>query len=1303
MKISLRKKDGGTWYDITRYVNMPIPILDTHDDNFDNIVIEALLDSTFTFSDYTKAITPKNLLKITYAQTTSQENEQNTYIFWTSNNNTARLRKETNGKTALYNHIIKGEELKKMLGWFNQPSYAVTQQKRSILQYDYRDVIVTYTNLGGKFEASGTIPYQIPIGTKRTDFNYNNGGNEVEVDYVGNKHKVIINDIANTPYSVNYTYSLARTAQTRFRWGIFNIPTQIYPSKEFLPQFLDTNRNLKYTITKRYYDNNNALINTEEEVLLKQYITNSFVTESGGEITSFPELSQQQINIVVGANLLADYVVIEVDVVHEVPQYNVYRDLFTSSIIPMTTNISGFNNNSFVKTAIEELEIEVLSSNTVTPSVFQDITYKQFLDKVIFDYNANNMIVLDYAEDYSVLLGEFMNDGEYDEMSTLEIFERVADLLNVEFYLNNDFKIMFLQKTVSSITLDLNAGLDVQEQIDDIDYVDTAVLSGKNVLSTNDFVREKILIGSTAEEYTYLLEDTIKEYGFKLSKGILELREALLYMPITITLQNENDTPIDIKGNTDLGDGWWNITTRVFDEDTYNSLPNTRADMYNTVLVNNYKHSMDTRLYRSTALSFKVGGKEINNVLYRAETLPELLPSWLEFNAGSGISEYAIINILIVLAIEKAVEDYSYVTSNITFNKPDIQWTNSIFKEAVLDISYIPIFDKITAKFVNDEKNSLKVEKRLTAEGKNISFENAEELYIKDIKSKAVDEKTYDLNHNTFEDTFEVGSIINDGYYIYSKKMMIETNNKMSVTYGLSKNIESSVKARDIGFSSQYDNKYMIPIEYVAREIMIENHLIIGGVNAGSVVGCSADFVYDLFNKSFDGRRMWGLLNLTYESDSDKILVMRMGAIKAKRTLVIQGQFLDNYNAGNQNYTTASRFRQSSPYRYTDVNGRVKSVNRLKIGYNQSYDVTPTLVRDTDLAYNYGNSLDDPYTWTEPYQLNLFPQGEHYNSSSVVDKVAYIDTNYLPYSDEWLLWKDSREALRVNFLTTIENRDKDKLAFYQISKVTKVALRSGDKIWGQETTNFTIDVIESFGTYVVTINILSGLGTDPALHSLGLSLIGNELGADILVAEIKEPTVVDGNTVEFQIASIRSGTKNDYEFNNYFSINEESEYLIGIDENIYINKVLEFEKGESHLHEYTVNILLETIEESEYLIGIDEDIILNKLLEVNYETGVVSYKWTKVGSLASPYDYDLDINQSLPLPNDVGIKVRKKLTNATTGWVVIPNPGGVVFGCNECPPTTPAPLNTTCTCGGVYYKYSNIPATYEYYISEIDI
>ena len=31
---------------------------------------------------------------------------------------------------------------------------------------------------------------------------------------------------------------------------------------------------------------------------------------------------------------------------------------------------------------------------------------------------------------------------------------------------------------------------------------------------------------------------------------------------------------------------------------------------------------------------------------------------------------------------------------------------------------------------------------------------------------------TYDLNHSTFEDTFEVGSIINNGEYIYSKRCL---------------------------------------------------------------------------------------------------------------------------------------------------------------------------------------------------------------------------------------------------------------------------------------------------------------------------------------------------------------------------------------------------------------------------------------------------------------------------------------------------------------------------------------------------
>ena len=69
---------------------------------------------------------------------------------------------------------------------------------------------------------------------------------------------------------------------------------------------------------------------------------------------------------------------LEVDVVHEVPQYNVYRDFFTLDIIPIPLKLVAYNNNSFVKTAIDQLEIEILSSNTVTPSVFQDITYKQF-------------------------------------------------------------------------------------------------------------------------------------------------------------------------------------------------------------------------------------------------------------------------------------------------------------------------------------------------------------------------------------------------------------------------------------------------------------------------------------------------------------------------------------------------------------------------------------------------------------------------------------------------------------------------------------------------------------------------------------------------------------------------------------------------------------------------------------------------------------------------------------------------------------------------------------------------------------
>ena len=64
--------------------------------------------------------------------------------------------------------------------------------------------------------------------------------------------------------------------------------------------------------------------------------------------------------------------------------------------------------------------------------------------------------------------------------------------------------------------------------------------------------------------------------------------------------------------------------------------------------------------------------------------------------------------------------------------------------------------------------------------------------------------------------------------------------------------------ARDIGFSSQYDNKYMIPIEICSKRDYDRKYLIIGGENEEGKWR-KVEFVYDIFNKSFDGRRtMWG-------------------------------------------------------------------------------------------------------------------------------------------------------------------------------------------------------------------------------------------------------------------------------------------------------------------------------------------------------------------------------------------------------------------------------------------------------------
>jgi len=44
-------------------------------------------------------------------------------------------------------------------------------------------------------------------------------------------------------------------------------------------------------------------------------------------------------------------------------------------------------------------------------------------------------------------------------------------------------------------------------------------------------------------------------------------------------------------------------------------------------------------------------------------------------------------------------------------------------------------------------------------------------------------------------------------------------------------------------------------------------------------------------------------------------------------------------------------------------------------------------------------------------------------------------------------------------------------------------------------------------------------------------------------------------------------------------------------------------------------------------------------------------------------------------------------TGDAAGWVEIPNPGGTIFGCQECPPETPAVVRSVCSCYIGYQRY----------------
>ena len=230
----------------------------------------------------------------------------------------------------------------------------------------------------------------------------------------------------------------------------------------------------------------------------------------------------------------------------------------------------------------------------------------------------------------------------------------------------------------------------------------------------------------------------------------------------------------------------------------------------------------------------------------------------------------------------------------------------------------------------------------MNASDRLVSYEDLEDVQRKELSQKGNSKIFYEENYPSFDMSVKVNSIVNNNYYVVSKRMTID-NKVTNVEYTLTK--DYPFKNEDVGLGIEYE-RYLIPYEFVMRDIYLENHLLFSTRNLNTdpkyfseELGCTQEFLEDIFINGL-GTFLYSQMKFDYDNEDSRKILMRLAKLESKFTMILTGKFPDNYSAGTQRFggyigndpELAGEFSQ--PYRYTDYRGRVKSISEFAIGYS---------------------------------------------------------------------------------------------------------------------------------------------------------------------------------------------------------------------------------------------------------------------------------------------------------------------------------------------------------------------------------
>jgi len=544
--------------------------------------------------------------------------------------------------------------------------------------------------------------------------------------------------------------------------------------------------------------------------------------------------------------------------------------------------------------------------------------------------------------------------------------------------------------------------------IDGEDFNAITTANATNIQNDLESAYEESIINSTSLDFAQTTQDNL---GFLFTHNIKHLEKAILLFDsgigngseITISI-GDGTNSATYNGNIDGASGW-DISSRVFEQEEYNALPDVD---FSTIA------GRSQNVYgKGNSIYYISGSKAIYGLGHQAPSVPTY-----NFFAGSqtGIGNLAIAELLCCLACEKFVSTYGTTITSITINNNPSNFQTvlcyklqAVYKQ-VENLNLRLLAPQIDKYYGNAE------------ETKNVSDRTSSVIDTANIMEqenlmRGNDILTISMEYATYDEVLETGVRL-PGDYIVTGRQLVLYKNAVKVDYTLHKNF--FVLSDEYALDEEY-RRYVIPLTYSVREALCKRYfkLSYSPFNANDLDSdniANINAIWGLFISGIDDniQEIYNLINVYLDANNpDNIglqLALKVRKYVYKNSITFISSTIDNYNAGQQIFdttqtvgSTTAYYRYSLPYKYTNTDGSLYKISA-NVGYN-----------------------------IQNYTPKLYPAIQQNTSLS----------NVICVDNDLFRNKDARESLQLNFTLFLSSFDGDNIKVFNNFTQPQVGLASG--------------------------------------------------------------------------------------------------------------------------------------------------------------------------------------------------------------------------------------------------------------------